>query len=275
MIANSGKDENGKYSGGKAGDQTGKEWEKIPFYKRPWLVALEPPNETIGNDMALLAAHGADNNNIGYDQSQRLTFYNQLMKAKNYDPANIKVKCESDCSAGVAALAIAVGKRNGNKKMAALSPSLTTRGLREALKNAGWIPHTESKYLNSDEYLGKGWALLNDQHHTAINLTKGSKYKSSTTATTTTKPSTTTTTKPTTSTTTTKKYSAGKYKVTAKSGLNVRAAAGITNKIIKALSYNTSVNVTETKKVGNDWWGKISSGWICMERNTVAYVKKA
>lgn len=272
-IANSGKDENGKYSGGKAGDQTTHEFEIRTWYNRPWNAVYEPPNETIGKDMAKLAKNAANNNNIGYDQSQRLTFYNELMKAKNYDPINIKAKCESDCSAGVAALAIAAGKRNGNKKMAAISPSCYTGNLGQALESAGWKKHTDSKYLTSDQYLGEGWVLLNTKSHTATNLTKGSKYKSSTT-TITTKPSTTTTTKPATSTTT-KKYSTGKYKVTAKSGINIRAAASTSNKIVGAVNYNTTQTITDIKSVGANWWGKITKGWICMEQNGKAYVKKA
>ena len=40
MIANSGYDEHGKYSGGTAGDQTGKEWRIIPYYNRPWNCVL-------------------------------------------------------------------------------------------------------------------------------------------------------------------------------------------------------------------------------------------
>ena len=35
MISNCGHDENGRYSGGKAGDQTGTEWRVINWYNRP------------------------------------------------------------------------------------------------------------------------------------------------------------------------------------------------------------------------------------------------
>ena len=40
MISNSGSDENGKYSGGQAGDQTGKEWQIRSWYNRPWNYVL-------------------------------------------------------------------------------------------------------------------------------------------------------------------------------------------------------------------------------------------
>lgn len=268
-ISNSGHDENGKYSGGQAGDQTGTEWQVRSWYNRPWDAVYAPPTEAIGTDVALLAKHAANNDKIGYDQSQRTTFYTQLMKAKDYDPANITTKCEADCSAGVAAIIIAVGKRKSNKKMAAVSKDCYTGNLGEALVNAGWKKHTASKYLTSDAYLGKGWVLLNVSSHTAINLTKGSKYSSSSSS------SSSSTTSTTSSTSSSSKYTTGKYKVTAKSGLNVRKGAGTNYSIVKALTTGTSVSVTSTKKVGDNWWGKISSGWICMEQKGSAYVKKA
>ena len=44
MISNCGHDERGKYSGGKAGDQTGTEWQVINWYNRPWKCVLRHPN---------------------------------------------------------------------------------------------------------------------------------------------------------------------------------------------------------------------------------------
>lgn len=44
MISNCGHDENGRYSGGKAGDQTGTEWQVINWYNRPWKCVLRHPN---------------------------------------------------------------------------------------------------------------------------------------------------------------------------------------------------------------------------------------
>ena len=36
-ISNCGHDENGKYTGGAAGDQTGTEYQVRAWYNRPWL----------------------------------------------------------------------------------------------------------------------------------------------------------------------------------------------------------------------------------------------
>ena len=46
MISNCGHDERGKYSGGKAGDQTGTEWQVINWYNRPWKCVLRHPKDT-------------------------------------------------------------------------------------------------------------------------------------------------------------------------------------------------------------------------------------
>ena len=108
MIANSGSDERGSYSGGAAGDQTGKEWRIINWYNRPWNCVLRHPDASVRELIAQLAEEGANNNLIGYDQHERWTFWNQL-KTVGYHPKNIKKKCEADCSAGVISIVWAVG----------------------------------------------------------------------------------------------------------------------------------------------------------------------
>ena len=99
MISNCGHDENGKYTGGTAGDQTGNEWAIIPWYNRPWNCVIRHPDRAVGNMLAELARKAAQNNLIGYDQNQRGTYW-QHLKASNYDPAQITIKCEADCSSG-------------------------------------------------------------------------------------------------------------------------------------------------------------------------------
>lgn len=173
MISNSGHDENGKYSGGKAGDQTGTEWQIIPWYNRPWNVILRHPDAKVRAEIAKLARAAAGNNKIGYDQGQRTTFW-QHLTTSNYDPAQITVNCEADCSAGVAAICKAVGYRLGIAEMKNINKDAYTGNLRSALKAAGFETLTTSKYLSSDKYLLEGDVLLYEGHHTAINLDNGS-----------------------------------------------------------------------------------------------------
>ena len=174
MISNCGHDERGKYSGGAAGDQTGTEWAVIRWYNRPWKCVLRHPDKKVRSMIAQMAKAAANNNMVGYDQSQRYTFWEHL-KASNYDPAKITVKCEADCSSGVAAIVKGAGYRLGIQKLKDVSIYCYTGNLRAALKAAGFEVLTESKYLTSDAYLLEGDVLLNDSCHTATNLTTGSK----------------------------------------------------------------------------------------------------
>ena len=177
MISNSGGDERGGINGGKAGDQTGREWNIINWYSRPWTCVLRYPNVTVRKKLAELAKKAAENNHIGYDQYERMTYWQQLQKAK-YDPAKIKKDCEADCSAGVIANTWAVGYLLNINALKNIGASYTGN-MRSAYKAAGFEVLTASKYLNSPDYLLEGDILLNDTYHTATNLTDG-KYAKST-----------------------------------------------------------------------------------------------
>lgn len=178
-ISNCGKGENG-YRNQQAGDQTGREWYVRSWYNYPWNCVLRHPNASIREDIANLATLAANNNNIGYDQAERTTFWNQL-QAAGYDPSKISKKCEADCSAGVAAIVKAVGYRKGDAKLQGVSKDCYTGNLKAALKAAGFQVFTESKYLTSDKYLLRGDILLNEGAHTCINLTNGASGSASAT----------------------------------------------------------------------------------------------
>ncbi len=180
MISNCGHDENGKYSGGKAGDQTGTEYAVQAWYNRPWNVVLRYPDAAVGADIATVASAAAQNELVGYDQGQRGTYWNHL-KASNYDPAKITIACEGDCSSTTAANVKAVGYRKGIAALQNVNSGCTTSNLRLALKEAGFKELTDSKYLTSDKYLQKGDILLYEKHHTAINVSNGTSAGGTTT----------------------------------------------------------------------------------------------
>lgn len=173
MISNCGSDERGRISGGKAGDQTGTEWRIRSWYSRPWDTMLRHPDAKVQRLMAELATEAARNDLIGYDQSQRLTFW-QHLAASNYRPSQITVACEADCSSGVAAIAKACGYILGDEALKAVSIYMYTGNERAVLSRAGFDVYTNSKYLRSDAYLLPGDVLLNSRAHTAINVSKGS-----------------------------------------------------------------------------------------------------
>lgn len=190
-ISNCGHDERGRYAGGKAGDQTGTEYQIMNWYSRPWLCVLRFNDAKIAAMIADMATKAAQNNLIGYDQgtagnsNDRYSFWRHL-KASNYDPAQITIACESDCSASTAAIVKGAGYRLNNAKLKAVSIYLTTRNMRQALKNAGAKVLTDKKYLTSGDYLKAGDILLNDSHHVAIAVTSGSKSSNTANNTTTT-----------------------------------------------------------------------------------------
>lgn len=179
-ISNCGHDERGRYAGGKAGDQTGTEYQIMNWYSRPWLCVLRFNDTKIATMIADMATKAAQNNLIGYDQgtagnsNDRYSFWRHL-KASNYDPAQITVACESDCSASTAAIVKGAGYRLNNARLKAVSIYLTTRNMRAAMKIAGAKVLTDRKYLTSGDYLKAGDILLNDNHHVAIAVTTGVK----------------------------------------------------------------------------------------------------
>lgn len=174
MISNCGHDENGRYSGGRAGDQTGTEWAVIPWYDRPWNCVIRHPDRNVGDMIAKLAKEAAENNLIGYDQGERGTFWKQL-SVSGMHPSNIKTACEADCSSGVAAIVKATGHLLNFSRLRNVSADMYTGNERNALKEAGFQVLTDSRYLTSDAYLIPGDILLYEYHHTAINLSTGLK----------------------------------------------------------------------------------------------------
>lgn len=173
MISNSGHDENNGYRGGRAGDQTGGEWQVRTWYNRPWNCVLRYPDQKVGDLIADLSRQAANNNNVGYDQNERMSYWNALKNA-GYYPKSIRVKCEADCSSGVLANVKAAGYLLNIQKLKEINPDGWTGSMRAQLTAAGFKALTASKYLTSDRYLLPGDILLNEKSHTAVNLDAGS-----------------------------------------------------------------------------------------------------
>lgn len=288
-ISNSGKDERGKYNSGKAGDQTGEEWQIKDWNDRNWIAVFRHPDAEVRELIASHAEKAAANDHIGYDQWERLTFWNQL-KNSNYDPSQITVDCESDCSAGVAAIVKAVGYIKGIDKLKNVPETMYTGNERKNLKNAGFEVLTDNKYLKSDANLIRGDILLyhnskTGSGHTAIYLSNpveiqnggksidelaqeviagkwgnGEERKSklenagySYDAVQSKVNDIINTSKPAPA------PSNPTYKVTAKSGLNVRSGPGTNHGKIRVLSYGATVKV---KSVNNGWAELEDGGFV-------------
>ena len=173
-IGHASKDENGKFTGGGAGDQTWKEVCTRDWYNKPWTVVFRPRDASVAEQIAKAMEQACANDKIGYDQGQRTTLYSKAKEAA-WNLSKITEKCECDCSALVAvcvnAAGIAVSKDmyTGNQKSV-----LSATGAFEVL--------TYGKYTDSSNNLKRGDILLG-VGHTAIVLSDGGSVEKATTTT--------------------------------------------------------------------------------------------
>ena len=169
LIGHASIDENGKATGGAAGDQTGKEVVTRSWYTKGWNVLLRPKSAMLAELSARACEAACANENIGYDQGGRNTLYAKA-KAASFDLAAITTGCECDCSSLMHVCAIAGGANlsyDGN--------GYTTRTMAAAFKASGdYEKITDSKYLESDSYLLRGDILVKEGSHTVMVLTNGS-----------------------------------------------------------------------------------------------------
>ena len=168
-LAQASKDENGRYTNGKAGDQTGSELNIRTWYNRPWDAVLRPISVDLGKQIAHVAQILVKNNRIGYDQHQRTTAYDQCSKI-NWDINRINEigLCECDCSSLIAVILKFCG--------ISIPKTAYTGNLTSYLMQTGkFICLREPKYLNGDQYLREGDIVLNTAHHVAICLDNGEK----------------------------------------------------------------------------------------------------
>lgn len=177
-IGHASHDERGKYAGGQAGDQTKDEVCIRTWYSRPWNVVFWATEPSTREKMAVAMEQACANDYIGYDQgtagnyNDRYTLY-QALEKNGRQMAKISAPCETDCSNLVACCARCAGVN--------ISPEIYTGNEKQAFKNAKDFNgkkvefefHTESKYLNSADYIPRGAVLLYEGHHTAINLENG------------------------------------------------------------------------------------------------------
>lgn len=257
-ISNSGHDENGNYYNGVAGDQTGTEWELRRWYSRPWTHVFRYEKDTrVGRTLAELGIKAALNDKIGYDQYQRATYWSQL-KTANYDPSAITIACEADCSAGVATNVKACGYLLGIKGLQDVNYEMSSRNTVSQLTTAGFTVYTDSKYLKSGDYLLPGDILLYENHHVAMNITKGSKATATSSAI-------------EIPVTNVSRFYSGT--AIAKSNMYVRTGAGTSYKALGIIKRGTKIDVAEV--LNNGWYyipyEKSSTGYAYTSNTTGTY----
>lgn len=135
-------DERGTYSGGKAGDQTGKEVSTQSFYvhKKGWMV-IRPKDAAQAKKIAEKMLIACNNSNLGYDQGERLGVIKHGVASK--------VKTECDCSALVrACVKEATGIDPGNFTTANETEILLRSGLFEKA-----MPYTNGMKIYTGDIL--------------------------------------------------------------------------------------------------------------------------
>ena len=179
-VSNCGHDENGRYAGGKAGDQTGGEYCLKPWYSRPWDYIIRWRDEELGNLFADLAIEAALNDRIGYDQgtvgnsSDRYTFRKQ-MQAAGWRPSNIKTVCEADCSESTIVLIRAVGHLKEIKELQECNATYTGNMMNYFRSAAGkkYFVVLQGAYLTDPGHARRGDINLNVAHHVNVTVDNG------------------------------------------------------------------------------------------------------
>lgn len=162
-------DEHGRASGGAAGDQTGLEVKIGSWYYFRQNCILRFKDRSKASKAATICRGIANNNKVGYDQSQRTTLYSELARV-GWDPSKITKPVETDCSAMVAAIVNAVGIK--------ASKDLWTGNMRAALYNTGaFYLYTGAAYTQSDRLLMTGDIILNEASHVIMALEDGADVK--------------------------------------------------------------------------------------------------
>ena len=175
-IAHFSIDENNRAKGGVAGDQSGKECCIRDWYNKPWDYYIEITDEELANKAADLFEKVANRNDAGYDQGQRLTFYDELVRCKG-DVSKMK-PCEADCSSGISSIYKFLGLN--------VNQSCTTRNIRAAFVNTGKAKvYSDKEHTASDKYAKRGGLYLKEGSHVVMAIENGSGSNSKQTATTT------------------------------------------------------------------------------------------
>ena len=159
-------DENGHATGGKPGDQTGKEVSTQNWYlhSKGWRV-FRPLEAAAAEKIAYAMQAACDNPKIGYDQSDRLTLY-YAARDYGFDPAKVKTNVETDCSALVRVCCAHAGIK---------LPNFTTPGEPKVLlESHAFMELVGDKYQKASGYLKRGDVLVTPvQGHTVVVLTDG------------------------------------------------------------------------------------------------------
>lgn len=160
--------ENGKITGGKPGDQTGKEVCMRKWYSKPWDYYIACTDEDLADRAAELFEEVAVSDICGYCQGDRLSLYDELVRCKGI--VSKMKKCSADCSSAVAAIYKFLG--------VPISASCTTRNINEALSGTGkFNTYSDPLCTDSYRYAHRGGLYLKEGSHIVMARDNGDEYK--------------------------------------------------------------------------------------------------
>lgn len=170
MIGSARIDERGKISGGRDGDNNGREVSTQSYYAKPasapWRV-LRPKDAAKAARIAACMRMACANDHIGYNQNRRLTLYN-LAKPHGFDVSRVTQNCSTDCSALVRVCCAYAGIAVGN--------FTTANEARMLLATGEFVEMTDRKYRAGSAYLREGDVLVTpSKGHTVVVLSSGNK----------------------------------------------------------------------------------------------------
>lgn len=171
LVGSARADENGGYSGGKAGSQTAKEISTQNWYlhSKGW-VLIRPKDSKVAEKIAKNMEYACDSDYVGYDQSQNTTLASAA-KQYGYDISKVKTPCETDCARLVRVCCLYAGIEVGDFYTGNMKSYLEKTGKFEIL--------TSDKYCKSSDYLKRGDILVTKtKGHTVVVLSNGSKASS-------------------------------------------------------------------------------------------------
>ena len=163
-------DERAKASGGKAGDQTGKEVKTGNWYDFGQTEVFRWKDRNKAVLYASIIKYWCNDSDVGYDQNGRTTLGAWCKKHKWSYKVNEKV--ETDCSRMVADGINCTMK----KEVIKIGETFYTGNLGEKLMATGLFTKlTASKYVDDDDYLMTGDIINNPARHVITALANGSK----------------------------------------------------------------------------------------------------
>lgn len=161
-IGQASHDERGRYTGGRAGNQSGDELNSRAAYLYNWRTLIRFKDPGRARKCAQAMAEAVANTHIGYDQGERNSIL-PAARAVGFQLSRIAVDCECDCSSLVGVCGIAAGCPEGAIYKG--GNLCYTGNLAARFKATGLVDvHTSADYVASTSKWRVGDILVSDSH---------------------------------------------------------------------------------------------------------------